>query len=91
MSSPVGYRCRASHQRPFLKPVLIDRREDDREFSAVSWGRLLIVADPARVDAATVHHVSEALLFRQLDAEGLDTAVHGAPFSRLHETRAGVH
>jgi plasmid stabilization system protein ParE len=37
-----------------------------------SAGRATI-ADLAGADALSVHHVSEALLFRQLDAEGFDT------------------
>lgn len=63
--------------------------------SARAYGRILrvarTIADLAGADAVTVHHVSEALLFRQLDAEGLDTLIHSVPYARSHETRPGVH
>jgi hypothetical protein len=40
-----------------------------------------------------VHHASEALLFRQLDEEGLDTFVERAPYTRSSDKRprSGVH
>ena len=46
--------------------------------SARAYGRILrvarTIADLAAGYAVTVHHVSEALLFRQLDADGLDSS-----------------
>jgi magnesium chelatase family protein len=45
--------------------------------SARVYGRILrvarTIADLVASDNVTVHHVSEALLFRQLDANGLDS------------------
>jgi len=53
--------------------------------SARGCGRILrvarTIADLGSSDAITVYHVSEALLFRQLDGEGLD-AYAGAPATR---------
>jgi magnesium chelatase family protein len=66
-------------------------------FSARAYGRILrvarTIADLAGADALTVHHVSEALLFRQLDAEGLDTLPHALayPSERDSHPAAGVH
>jgi len=48
--------------------------------SARAYGRILrvarTIADLAVADSITVHHVSEALLFRQLDEVGLETYHH---------------
>ncbi len=38
-----------------------------------------------------MEHVSEALLFRQLDGEGLDTLAPAAPDGRAHDERPGIH
>jgi len=63
--------------------------------SARAYGRILrvarTIADLACADSMTVHHVSEALLFRALDDEGLDT--RPAAVSYTGDTRAtpGIH
>ncbi len=65
--------------------------------SARACGRILrvarTIADLASADAITVHHVSEALLFRQLDGEGLDAYAGATPRLRSHEVRpsSGIH
>jgi magnesium chelatase family protein len=65
--------------------------------SARAYGRILRVArtlaDLAGADAVDVHHVSEALLFRQLDGEGLDTPVHAISLAARTSLprRPGVH
>jgi magnesium chelatase family protein len=65
--------------------------------SARACGRILrvarTIADLASADAITVQHVSEALLFRQLDGEGLDAYASATPRLRSHEARpgSGVH
>jgi magnesium chelatase family protein len=65
--------------------------------SARACGRILrvarTIADRARCDAITVHHVSEALLFRQLDEEGMDAYVSTTPKRRTPEERpgSGIH
>ena len=50
--------------------------------SARAYGRILrvarTIADLAASDAVTVEHVSEALLFRQLDGEGRDALLPAA-------------
>ena len=65
--------------------------------SARACGRILrvarTIADLGSADAITVHHVSEALLFRQLDGEGLYAYVGATPRLRPHEVRpgSGIH
>ena len=63
--------------------------------SARASGRILrvarTIADPAGAKDLTVQHMSEALLFRQLDGEGLDTLAAAAPYSRAHDERTGIH
>jgi magnesium chelatase family protein len=65
--------------------------------SAHAYGRILRVArtsaDLASADAIDVHHVSEALLLRQLDGEGLDTQAPALPYGRPLDERpgAGIH
>jgi magnesium chelatase family protein len=60
-------------------------------------GRILrvarTIADLDTVDAMTVQHVSEALLFRQLDGEGLDAYTSASPKRRSPEERpgSGIH
>ena len=65
--------------------------------SARAYGRILrvarTIADLAGAKDLTVHHVSEALLFRQLDGQRLDTAAPAAAHTRPHDERpgAGIH
>src|SRR6266853_158878 len=65
--------------------------------STRACGRILrvarTIADLGSADAMTVQHVSEALLFRQLDAEGLDAYAGATPRLRSHEERpgSGIH
>jgi len=47
------------------------------------------IADLGRSDAITVQHVSDALLFRQLDGEGLDAYAATTPRLRSKEARPG--
>jgi magnesium chelatase family protein len=67
------------------------------DFSARACGRILrvarTIADLAMVDKLTVHHVSEALLFRQLDQGARDTHSPGAPYLRPDEPHrgSGIH
>jgi hypothetical protein len=51
------------------------------------------IADLESANAITVHHVSEALLFRQLDGEGLDVYANTTRKLRAHEARpgSGIH
>jgi magnesium chelatase family protein len=62
--------------------------------SARAYGRILrvarTIADLAGAKDITVHHVSEALLFRQLDGEGLDTIERQAPYARSDDDRPGT-
>jgi magnesium chelatase family protein len=59
--------------------------------SARACGRILrvgrTIADLEGAAAMTVHHVSEALLFRQLDEEGRDTSARSPPRARPTEAR----
>lgn len=62
--------------------------------SARVYGRILRVARTIAelaADLVTVRHVSEALLFRQLDSEGLVALIHSIPYVCLHEARPGIH
>ena len=45
------------------------------------------IADLEAAEVVTVHHVSEALLFRSLDAAGLDTPVRPGAYHRPNHTR----
>ncbi len=47
------------------------------------------IADLAGEPAMTVHHVSEALLFRQLDVERPEVAVHALPHSPARDAEPG--
>jgi magnesium chelatase family protein len=51
------------------------------------------IADLEAVEAMTVHHVSEALLFRQLDGEGLDASSPATRYVSAPEARpgSGIH
>jgi hypothetical protein len=59
----------------------------------VTATRAPTIADLQMVEAITVHHVSEALLFRQLDEEGLDAYAAATPRLRSKEARpgSGIH
>ena len=46
-------------------------------------------ADLEGAGEVTVHHVSEALLFRSLDAFGHDTGTHPDRYHRPRESRPG--
>ena len=65
--------------------------------SARAYGRILrvarTIADLAGTEAITVHHVSEALLFRQLDEEARDTRRCETPPKPLQSERRnpGLH
>ena len=65
--------------------------------SARAYGRILrvarTIADLAARDAVTVEHVSEALLFRQLDGEGRDAHLSATPYAGSDGSHAasGVH
>jgi magnesium chelatase family protein len=65
--------------------------------SARACGRILrvarTIADLDTADAMTVHHVSEALLCRQLDGEGMDAYSNAAPKRHSPEARpgSGIH
>jgi magnesium chelatase family protein len=64
--------------------------------SARACGRILrvgrTVADLAGADTVAVQHVSEALLFRQLDEEGRDTDTQIGPLTGARgDSRPGVH
>ena len=65
--------------------------------SARTCGRILrvarTIADLGSTDAITVQHVSEALLFRQLDGEGLDAYAAATPRLRSKEAHpgSGIH
>jgi Magnesium chelatase, subunit ChlI C-terminal len=48
------------------------------------------IADLEGAEAVTVHHVREALLFRSLDASGLDTAAPPAAYKRPGTGRSGL-
>jgi magnesium chelatase family protein len=62
--------------------------------SARAYGRILrvarTIADLANAKDVTVHHVSESLLFRQLDGEGLDTRAGPIPYASPPEARPGT-
>ena len=65
--------------------------------SARAYGRILrvarTIADLAAADVVTMHHVSEALLFRQLNSEGLDTLPGVIPYAAAGRSHSapGVH
>jgi magnesium chelatase family protein len=63
------------------------------QLSARALGRILrvarTIADLDTGDALTVQHVSEALLFRQLDGEGLDAYASATRQRRAPETHPG--
>jgi hypothetical protein len=84
-------------------PFLADERVLDADvritahrftLSARAYGRILRVArtivDLAGAKDLTVHHVSEALIFRQLDGEGLDTRASPIRYSSGPEARPGL-
>jgi magnesium chelatase family protein len=49
------------------------------------------IADLTGAKDVIVHHVSEVLLLRQLDGEGLDSAARAAAYGRAHVERPGIY